>query len=263
MSRPPRQFSSTGLYHIVFRGMNRQNIFEEDKDFMKFKDILRKVKEEMQCKIYAYCLMNNHVHLFIREKQLGDITKIMLKLLSNYVGWYNRKYLRSGSLIGNRYKSEPIEDEEYFFALTRYIHQNPVKAGIVRNIYDYEWSSYKEYIDGRDLAETGFLLNILSEEESEAIKDFVELHKSEEKELFKISDGKRLTDEQIKRKIIKILNGEDIRSIALKPKGERNKILSNLREKEGFSITQIERVTGISRGIVARCFDVTKKARPH
>ncbi len=70
--------------------------------------MLLKVKVEKDFELYAYCLMNNHVHMFLKEKEIGDITKIMLKLLTNYAGWYNRKYERSGSLFGNRYKNEPI-----------------------------------------------------------------------------------------------------------------------------------------------------------
>ena len=73
----------------------------------------------------------NRIHLFLRENELGDIKTIMHKLLTRYVMWYNKKYQRSGSLIGNRYKSEPIEDETYYLTLMRYIHQNPVKAGMV------------------------------------------------------------------------------------------------------------------------------------
>ena len=264
MSRPARQFSSTGLYHIVFRGMSRQNIFEEDNDFVKFKEILEKVKIEMAFEIYAYCLMDNHVHLFIKEKELGNITKIMLKLLSNYVGWYNRKYLRSGSLIGNRYKSEAIEDEKNFFAVTRYIHQNPTKAGVVDNISDYKWSSYHDYLNDEDsITDIYFVLGILSEKNNEAKKLFMQLHNQNEPEKFTLSDSKRLTDEQVKRKINNVLKDEDVRSIGLKPKNERNEILRYLREKEGLTIGQLERVTGISRGIISRSYiNVQKQARP-
>jgi len=264
MSRPPRQISSTGLYHIIFRGINRQNIFEEENDFIKFKEMLIKVKEDMHFETYAYCLMNNHVHMFIKEKVSGDISKIMIKLLTNYAGWFNRKYLRSGSLIGNRYKSEPIEDERYFFTLTRYIHQNPMKAGLVSELEGYKWSSYYEYLNGNEIIDTEFVLKMFSDKPEKALKVFIELHRNEENEDFHISNGKRLTDEQIKRKIIKALKGNDVNNIAVMSKDERNAFLCYLREKERFSIAQIERVTGISRRIVARCNsrNVMKKARP-
>ena len=141
MSRPPRVLSETGLYHIIFRGLNRQNLFEEDDDYIKLLEIIKDIKNVFEIQIYAYCLMTNHVHLFLREKESGDIKTIMHKLLTRYVMWYNRKYQRSGSMIGNRYKSEPIEDETYYLTLMRYIHQNPVKADMVNKPEEYIWSS--------------------------------------------------------------------------------------------------------------------------
>ena len=123
MSRPPRILSSTGLYHVIFRGIKRLNIFEEKEDYKKMLEIFAKLK----------------------EKEIGDIKKVMHKLLTTYVVWFNRKYQRSGSLIGNRHKSEPIEDEKYYFSLIRYIHQNPVRARICQTPGEYEWSSYNDY----------------------------------------------------------------------------------------------------------------------
>ena len=120
MSRPPRVLSSTGLYHVIFRGINHLNIFEEAEDYKKMLEIFFKLKEKENIEIYAYCLMTNHVHIFLKEKEIGDIKKVMHKLLTTYVVWFNRKYQRSGSLIGNRYKSEPIEDEKYYFALEQF-----------------------------------------------------------------------------------------------------------------------------------------------
>ena len=262
MSRPPRKSSSTGLYHVISRGLNRQNIFEEDIDFRKFIEFLKIVKVEMDFEIYAYCLMNNHVHLLLKEHNTRDITKIMIKLLTSYVGWYNKKYQRSGSLIGNRYKSEPIEDEQYFFAAVRYIHQNPMRAGSVRQLSDYQWSSYNEYFNKSDLVDTHFILNLLSEDDVLAKEQFRTQHFFKEENSFTISDGKRLTDEQVARRISIVLEVDDVRSIATKPKGERNMLLTYLKEKECLSIAQIERVTGIPRGIISRCNNVTKKARP-
>jgi len=138
--------SHTGMYHIIFRGLNRQKVFKEETDFKKMIDIIKKLKDDKGFEIYGYCLLNNHMHLFIKEKIQGDIKKIMHTLLTSYAGWYNRKYQRSRSLIGNRYKSEAIEDEKYVFLLTRYIYQNPKVAGIVKEISAYIWSNYKETI---------------------------------------------------------------------------------------------------------------------
>ena len=117
MSRLARQFSLTGLYHIVFRGINKQNIFEETEDYQKIIKTLQELKKELKFEIYTYCLMSNHVHLLLKEKNTGDISQIMKRLLTKYVMWYNKKYHRTGALIANRYKSQPIEVDEYFLSV--------------------------------------------------------------------------------------------------------------------------------------------------
>ena len=252
MSRPPRVLSETGLYHIIFRGLNRQNLFEEDEDYIKLLEIINDIKTVVGIQIYAYCLMTNHVHLFLREKESGDIKAIMHKLLTRYVMWYNRKYQRSGSLIGNRYKSEPIEDETYYLTLMRYIHQNPVKAGMVDKPEKYIWSSYNDYINLKnELTDIEFGLSILSGEEEQALKEFREFHEIMEDTDFSIPNTKKLTDEQLKRRIIKITGGIRPEEITLRAKADRDSILALLRN-EGFTIGQLERVTGISRGIITR-----------
>ncbi len=250
MSRPPRILSSTGLYHVMFRGINHLNIFEEKEDYQKMLEIFRKIKETEGIEIYAYCLMTNHVHIFLKEKELGDIKKVMHKLLTTYVVWYNRKYQRTGSLIGNRYKSEPIEDEIYYFSLVRYIHQNPVRANLCKVLTEYEWSSYNDYITkGTNvITDVEFTLEMLSSNKKEAIKQFEELHQIGDMMDFSITNTKKLTPAQINRRI-KTISGIEAESISLLPKNERNEILAELRSA-GLTIGQLVRATGISRGIV-------------
>lgn len=254
MSRQAREKSQTGLYHIISRGISRQNIFEEDEDYRYFLRLLEIVKQQNEFFIYAYCLMSNHVHMFIKEKETGDVSAIMHKILTRYAGWYNRKYLRSGSLFGNRYKSEPVEDDGYLLTLIRYIHQNPKKEGIVRELEEYEWSSYSEYIGKFQpyITDTDFILDIFSKNKETARNLFIKFHDKIEIEEFTIRNSRKMTEEQIRRRIMKVLNGREPHFIGTLKKTERNKIIKELKEKEGFSIREIERVTGISRGIISR-----------
>ena len=220
MSRQPRQLSQSGLYHIVFRGIGRQNIFEDDSDYIKLKDIIRRVLKETSSKLYAYCFMTNHVHLFLKENHSGDISVIMLKILSHYATWFNTKYLRSGALFANRYKSEPVENKRYYLELIRYIHQNPLKAGMVSSIENYPYSSYGEYTENRcDITNISFTLDILSENRSVAIKQFKEFHKIDENENFEITDSQRKSPEQKRRvaKDIKKISGVTIAVAPLSP----------------------------------------------
>lgn len=251
MSRPPRIISKTGLYHIMFKGL--QSLFEDDSDYQKMTDIISDIKEEKGFKIYAYALAPDYVHLFIHEKESGDIKKIMHKILTRYAGYYNFKYSRSGPLIENRYKSEPIEDEIYYLSLVRYIHQS------LADFETFEWCSYRDYTERDGITDTYEILRRFSYNRESALKSFTEYHEETETSDFFISETKRLTDEQLKRKMRGILEREvDIASL---PKNERNEALALLREN-GFTIGELERITGISRSIVTRAKrnDVTEKS---
>lgn len=248
MAREARRLSETGIYHVIFRGVNRYDIFEEDKDYEKILEIISDLKEIMKFEIYIYCLMSNHVHLIIKEANMGDISLIMQRMLTRYAGWYNRKYERSGILIANRFKSEPVETDEYLLTLSRYIHQNPVKAGISTSIDNYKWSSFKEYLGQSEFVNTCFLETIMDRE------SFIKFNYDEESEVCEISykTGKK-DDFYVRNRIKEILGGEDSFKLGEFPKEERDKIIYYLKNNERFTIRQIERATGISRGVISRC----------
>ncbi len=253
MSRQKRQLSQSGLYHIIFRGISRQNIFEEAADYVKLKEIIKKAKEETKAEIYAYCFMTNHVHLFLKESTLGDISKIMSKILSHYATWFNIKYQRSGALFSNRYKSEAVEDERYYLGLIRYIHQNPLKAGIVQTIEEYPYSSYTEYTgDVCDFTNIDFTLNMLNEERDIAITQFREFHKSEELEIFEISESNKRSPEAIRRIIMSEIDGDELWKIKEYNKEKRNALIKKFVFEKKISKSALERATGISRGTIIR-----------
>ena len=244
MSRISRSYSQSGVYHILFRGVNQQSIFEEKADYDKLKDIIMKVKEEMGMEIYAYCFMSNHVHIVLKEKKDRDISLIMKRILTKYARWYNIKYGRSGALIANRYKSVPVEIDEYFLHLIRYIHQNPVKAGIVEKLSEYRYSSYNEYMEENDLTDTGLILGMLNK------KEFEKFHTSMEEMTFRVSDRKNDTDAEVCFKIKNKYGIENPKEISNMKKEERNKILIELKQEH--PIRQLQRITGVSRGIISR-----------
>ena len=153
MPRQARKESGTGIYHVMLRGINRQDIFEDAEDYMRMLRCMQLMLEQYDdlgnhlpplCTFYAYCLMSNHVHLLLRVNQ-EDIGSTIKHLAVMYAMYYNQKYSRSGHVFQDRFKSEPVNDMAYFVTLLRYIHQNPTKAGIVSKVGDYDWSSWKEY----------------------------------------------------------------------------------------------------------------------
>ncbi len=245
MSREARKLSKSGFYHIVFRGINHQNIFEEEQDFEYMLEIFKKLKQEMQFEIHAYCLMTNHVHILLKESQTGDISTILKRLLTKYVMKFNKKYQRSGALIGSRYKSKVVEVDEYFIPLIVYIHQNPLRAGIVKKLENYRYSSYCEYIGKRKFVDVKLSLEMLGK------KEWVKAHQQLVENKFQVEGRKKLSEEEIRQKILKDTNNIEPQGIGTLEKTERDRILQKLKNS-GLSIREIERATGISRGIVAK-----------
>lgn len=245
MPREARKLSESGFYHVIFRGINHQNIFEEEEDFEYMLEILNKLKEEIKFEVHAYCLMTNHVHILLKENQPGDISTIIKRLLIKYVMKFNRKYQRSGALIGSRYKSKAVEVDEYFIPLIVYIHQNPMRAGIVKKLEDYKYSSYSEYIGKRKIIDTNLSLDMVGE------KEWIKAHQQLIENKFEAEGRKKLSGEEIRQKILKSTNNIPPQKIGAMEKGERDKILKQLKNV-GLSIREIERATGISRGIIAK-----------
>ena len=244
MSRAARSYSQSGIYHILFRGINQQNIFEEKADYERFIEITANVKSQMEFEIYAYCLMNNHVHIVMKEKCEKDISLIMKRILTGYVRWYNIKYGRSGALIANRYKSVPVEVDEYFLELIRYVHQNPIKAGIAKKPEDYLYSSYTEYVKKANICDVDFVFGMMGKTE------FKEFHKENGKFEFKVTDSKKKSDEEVIFLIKKEYEIENPQDISKMPKPERNKIIAELKLK--YSTRQLQRITGVSRNVISK-----------
>ena len=144
MPRYARKKSEKQIYHIMLRGNNREKIFNDEEDKSRIIDTLEDKKKEESYYLYAYCVMDNHIHLIIKEGR-EQIACIVKRLAASYSYYFNKKYKRIGHVFQERYRSEAIEDERYLLSCIRYIHQNPLKPGI-STIEGYKWSSYKDYM---------------------------------------------------------------------------------------------------------------------
>jgi REP element-mobilizing transposase RayT len=142
MARKVRIEIEGGLYHVITRGNDRQNIFHSPDDHAKFLSLLTRIKEILPFYLYAYCMMTNHVHLLI-ERKADKIGRIMHRLLTGYSQYYNRKYRKVGHLLQGRHKAILCESEVYMGQLVRYIHLTPVKANMVARAEDYPHSSHR------------------------------------------------------------------------------------------------------------------------
>ncbi|MCT4566213.1 MAG: transposase [Maledivibacter sp.] len=251
MPRKAREKSSTGVYHAILRGINRQKIFEDDEDYEKLLETFKDHKEKSGYEIYAYCLMSNHIHLLIKEgkENLGTVFR---RIGATYVYWYNWKYNRRGHLFQDRYKSEVVENDKYFLTVNRYIHQNPLKAGMVKKISEYPWSSYREYIEKSGLCDIDVTLNIFSEDREKAIRLFKEFSLEENNDkCLEYNQNMRWKDPEAIDFIKGISRVQSPLEIQSFEKEKRNDIIKKCKEK-GLSIRQIERLTGISFGVIRR-----------
>ena len=244
MPRQARRKSESGIYHIMLRGINQQQIFEDEEDSFRFLETLSKYKEQCGYEIYAYCLMGNHVHILLKEGK-ENLTLVLKRIAGSYVYWYNWKYRRSGHLFQDRFKSEPVEDDAYFLTVIRYIHQNPIKAGICKNLDGYKFSSYGEYTNNATLIDIDFCLGIINKEQ------FIEFNNEFSDDVcLDISDNDfRLTDDEALKIIWKICKCKTVSDFQRLDKIKRNYFIGKLY-KQGLSIRQISRLTGLSRKIV-------------
>jgi putative transposase len=145
MGRPLRVEYAGALYHITSRGNERKKIFLDDGDRKKFLTILEDYHDRYGILIHSYVLMDNHYHLIL-ETPKGNVLKVMHGINGGYTGYFNRRYGRSGHLFQGRYKGIMIDKDSYLIPLSRYVHMNPVRAGVVERPEQYRWSSYLGYI---------------------------------------------------------------------------------------------------------------------
>jgi REP element-mobilizing transposase RayT len=260
MPRKQREKSGTGIYHVMMRGINHQDIFEDRGDYWKFLKLLRMQTHPednagkplpAHCIVYAYCLMSNHVHLLLRELEEGLVPPIKSIAIS-YAQYFNYKYEHSGQVFQDRFKSEPVNDMAYFLTLMRYIHQNPVAAGITSSVGSYTWSSWCEYDETKTCAvpvcNTQHVLNrITGKELAELVNDL--LPKALNILDFDNETEQRISDEKLRQFLSELMGGTSASTLQHYKKEERNRIIKQLKDF-GASIRQISRLTGVSFGVI-------------
>jgi putative transposase len=246
MARVARAKSNSGIYHIMIRGINKQLILEDNEDNQKILEVLKECKILSEYKIYAYCFMGNHIHLLL-EIEKESLEQIFKRIGARYVYYYNWKYKRSGHLFQDRFKSEPIEDDSYLLSVLRYIHNNPVKAGLSKRAEEYQWSSYNEYLKSNSLVDVDFVLGMMNRDE------FIKFHKQQDDaNILDIREDRfRMTDAEAKIVVKEVSGAESTTDFLRLSELDRKVFIKKLKER-GLSIRQISRVTGVSKGIVEK-----------
>lgn len=247
MPRHARKRAESGIYHIMLRGINQQQIFEDEGDNLKFLQILKECKELCGFRLLAYCLMGNHVHLLLKEGP-ESLEHVFKRIGGRFVYWYNVKYQRVGHLFQDRFKSEPVDSDAYLLTVIRYIHQNPVKVGLCERPEDYPYSSWKEYLSQPEMADVAFTETLIEREE------LLAFHKQLGSEnCLDVADKPRIriTDEQAREAVKKISGCENVAEFQKLTPINRDKAILKLRDQH-LSLRQISRLTGVSLMIVRR-----------
>lgn len=239
----------------MLRGINKQDIFFEEKDYLEFQNIIRKTKNKFLYQVYSYVLMPNHIHLEIKDNN-QKLSQIIHSITTSYVNYFNKKYERKGHLFENRFQSKNVENTYYVLNLVRYIHQNPLKAGICK-MERYKWSSYFEYFNDEKIEEenkivdTEEILNMFFPKKEEAKKKFFEFNKKvfkfqESIELLEYEMKSKLADEEVIyfiKEELGIYNMQEIQKYNVK---QRDKIIRKIKKIKGISQPQIARILGIN-----------------
>ncbi len=166
MSRPLRLSFENAVYHVTARGNRKDSIFFNEYDRKTFLDKINESSVKYSFIIFAYCLMNNHYHLFIKTP-LPNISECMHYLNASYANWFKAKHKITGVVFQGRFKSIVVDEDSYAIQLSTYIHLNPFRVGLIERLKEYPWSSYVDYIDNRkslDRLDTSLVLSQFSED---------------------------------------------------------------------------------------------------
>ena len=254
MARSARKISQTGIYHVVMRGVNHQNIFIDREDYNFFLRILYRIaKTDCLCDIFAYALMSNHFHILVDIPKDTEIGKVIKSLASKYAIYFNERHGRDGHLFQERFKSEPCEDENYFITLLRYIHQNPLKAGIVKRVDNYEYTSWHEYIseisDDKRVCNTTLPLGMI---DKNSLIQLVNMPLNDARCIeYDDKTTKTISDNGITEHLLQNYNINNPLALQQLENMQRDVILCNLIDL-GAGIRQLQRLTGIGKNIISR-----------
>lgn len=262
MPHARRKKGESGFYHVVTKGDGGQIIFESDADRARYLEVLVDALGENKVKLHAFCLMSNHTHMLVEDREDG-LSAFMKLLNETYARYYSKKTGRVGHVFQARYWSEPVENEMHFLAVLRYIHANPEAAGMCR-ARDYPWSSYRAYVlsgekEGRgekrgaeDVAsfvETELALSVLGG--VEVFERFSASGACSARPFPSSKLSKHLTFDELFNVALRLLGRDVLNGLkAMDPPDRAPYFMQLLRA--GFTVSEIARVTGIGRASISR-----------
>ena len=242
MTRQARVKSPYGYYHVMMRGCGKQYLFEEDYQRRFFMSVAGEACTQYKASLCAWCLMDNHVHMLLSDHE-DHMWEIIHYIGTLYGQFFNRVTGRCGPVFQDRYKSKPIESNDYFMQAIRYIHDNPIELGCRPECY--QWSSYQAYLGEGGHLDRSILFSLIGGQ-----GNFESFSKSGRKDTYVLNTGRSMTVFEQERKARGVLNGMDPHDvIGLPGPFDRAEAVRRLYEA-GFSERQIVRLTGLGRYVV-------------
>ncbi|MGO9121984.1 MAG: transposase [Desulfomonilaceae bacterium] len=286
MSRPLRIEYPEAWYHVMNRGRRREAIFPDREDYLRFLDLLRQASVMWTVRIAGFCLMPNHYHLLVQTPR-SNLSRFMRHVDGVYTQRFNRAHNSDGSLFRGRYKAILVEADTYLLSLLKYIHRNPLRAGIVSRLDRYAWSSHKGYLSSSSWWSwlyTEFAHSMLREEksgQSAAYRDFMGGPESEElvdlfsqmklpsilgsdafinwvKAKFRnLSDHKEIPDRRLLAPGLEIIKSAVCASYSI----DRDKLMSSNRgatnEPRNVAIYLARRLSGETLATIGKAFEIS------
>ena len=255
MANKPRALSEFDFYHVMTRGVGRMVLFEDAEDCMRYLGAVVRYSADLDMDIYAWCLMDNHVHMVVRAA-MPVLSGFMRKLDTWHARYFNDKYDHVGHVYQNSFKSVAIHGEVQLLEAIRYVNRNPIVAGLVASCLEYPWSGYRECL-GVPVLRKGFVcdaekaLGLFGSQDA-----FTQFHAQEGDDeadgLPADADAMGLGRDERARSVIEDeLGCEVAHALGSLPRPRRNECLKRLKGK-GVSVRQVERICGVSRGVVQR-----------
>ena len=247
MPRIARKDSISQFYHVIVQGINKEYIFKNSQYINKYKEIIVKKIEKSDITILSYCIMNNHAHFLIYSEKIENLSKFMQKINTSYSKFYNKENNRVGYVFRDRYYTQEILDKNQLYNCMRYIHNNPVKAEIVRHFSEYKYSSYNEFT-GKKIIINGESIKLLFGTEINYLEQFYYIHEKFKEDNFKDIKEKSIDDfiiEEEKR------YGKKIKDIICE-KEVLKEIVKKARVETDTTIEELATILDIPKSTIGR-----------
>lgn len=243
MARISRQNLKSLYFHVMVQGINKEYIFSTEEMKEKYKKLLKENTQKSNVKLLSYCIMSNHAHILMYVENLKEMSKLMQKTNTSFARLYNRNNNRVGFVFRDRFSTQQILSKQHLYNCLAYIHNNPVKAGIVKNPQDYKYSSYREWICDKEIIDE-MSGKLVFGEDGYDTNEFYKIHLNNK--IFDIDDIAENID--YKQIIAKYENNKE-NTIEKMIKNEEilQDIVLELRRESNLSIRQISSILKINR----------------